>query len=650
MRRCWTAAWGAAIAITAAGPAQPAAADYDIVAGIGVDAVEATLAGLYETHVWPHAIPAADLGLSVGDLRDFSDDLPDTDGLTVGDVRLTGPPTVGVDVHRTVLATQAFAVDVHVGDGSVATSLRGSLTVPVRLATRPAGDDFELVWLVEDEEQRQEDADDSVLTIPPESPIQPKNSLVNFFTGRRIAFGLLEHVGDRRLPFSPALAVPHAAGGGSTEFRLQRADVRGVDAPERDALVVGLQFGRGPAGTLTDPFRAGSPGNVVVSIDEAFLDELADASIPAVQAKVRRKIRAKLDKVGLGALAGDIANFAIDNVQVRLVAPDRVRVTADAKFKDFCGPGPFNEIDLDFDLSGDVRISTIGGDLSFTRPAQASVDYSDSDLALCALTGGMDLAGNVLAAELATTVTAVTVGALYTGDTDPEFNRLRSVFVLDQPVPMTELLPRLSVTRASVDGRRMALQGTLRLVRDDVHTFVYAVVGTDPASGRPLPARLRRRARVELIDQDRPPPRADDIAIPEERTTVKTAGRLETTTTVDYRPPTVNETLGAGRTDGEGLVRLVVDRASGGGVARVTRSVERTNVPVPDPKVTVTTHPIGERRPDVFFRVTLRDGQVFISPRARTHRFYARNFADRRIGAPDAPQILVVAPRARRRR
>jgi hypothetical protein len=649
--------------------------EYDVVVALRIDVINQVLAGLFETHAWQNSIPVAEVEeqLSLGALRAFSDDIPDVDGLKVGALRLSRPATVSVDSERRILASQSLVLDLITTNEfppTVVTSLEATVTLPVRLATRQDVDDPELmaiVW-VTDEGHLGVDAEASSLEVSPESPIQPRNDQTLGLFTIALAILLLHALGQQELTFSPTIRVPLSALGGEVSLRLQRADLRAARRRGGDALMLGILIGRDPepepgTGSPTaidvSPFSSTSPGNVVLRVHEALLNKLAAEAVPLVEQTVRAKIKAILDDVNLGEFAAEIANFNVDSINIDLRPINNMRVTTDATFEDFCGPGPANLFDLDFDATADIQVGASGGVLEYIRPKEVDVNFSDSDLVVCAITGQFDLATGLFATEILSN-TAIIVGiSLNTGTTDPIFGRLRSLFDFDRPVPGTELLPTVNIVQTRVDSREVELVGRLDLGQDNVHTFIYARVGGDPLSGPPpLPAHLVKDALVEVIDQDVPPPKSDDIRIPKEGTTTKTIGKREITTTVEYLPPFSDDVLARGRTDDKGLVRdqrlgagpgalrgpVVIDRASRGGAVRVTRSEERTDIPNPVPQVTETTTPLNERRPDVFFRVTLKDGRVFDSRTTTDRLFLAVNLDDRRIGSPAAPLLLAVPP------
>ena len=132
----------------------------------------------------------------------------------------------------------------------------------------------------------------------------------------------------------------------------------------------------------------------------------------------------------------------------------------------------------------------------------------------------------------------------------------------------------------------------------------------------------------------------------------RTHGKVETTTTTEYLPPTGDQRLARAATDARGSVRFVLSRRSGGGHVEVTKSTERTDDPNPTPVVTSTIKPVVERRPDVYFRITLPSGDVVdtregsSSPLHPPTRFFKLNLGDRRIGRPEAPLLLLVPSQA----
>ena len=152
-------------------------------------------------------------------------------------------------------------------------------------------------------------------------------------------------------------------------LRLQRADVAAAPTQDGGTLMVGMLIGKDPQpepGTGSPSRLRVSPfatptGNVFVRAHEALLNKLAAESVPLVEQFIQDKIDPQ-DPTGR-------LDIDVDEISIDLREPNDLHVTVDAKFGNLCGPGPFNFIDLDFDLTADVEFDVFNGRLRYQRPA-----------------------------------------------------------------------------------------------------------------------------------------------------------------------------------------------------------------------------------------------------------------------------------------
>jgi hypothetical protein len=377
---------------------------------------------------------------------------------------------------------------------------------------------------------------------------------------------------------------------------------------------------------------------VSVRMHEVFLNKLAKEAVRtgAIEVPDINKSKFGIDFT---------LDVEVNDVDIDLRPLNAVEVTVDAKFVDFCGPGPFKFIDLDFDMSGTAQAAVADQQLTIIAPEDVSIDYDNTDLAVCAVTSLVDLVTVAFGAEYVFDVVTFVVIGVVIGNVEAATLRERGVFTLGQPIPGTELAPSLEIVQLVVDDDMLHVLGNLTLTTDANHTFIYLRVraaGITPFRlGPPI-----ANAKVQVIDQDRPQRLGGELGIPKEGTTTKTTGgqhhRFETTTTVELIFPTSNEELATGTTDDDGLARFVIDRRSVGGRVRITKVTEPLDDPNPIPVTRVSEFGFTEVRPDVFFRITLEDGRVFDSRQPRGGSFFAVNVNDRRIGTPQVPLLLVL--------
>lgn len=129
-------------------------------------------------------------------------------------------------------------------------------------------------------------------------------------------------------------------------------------------------------------------------------------------------------------------------------------------------------------------------------------------------------------------------------------------------------------------------------------------------------------AEVELIDQDVPRPAGDDAIPPsEEPTVVVHPTGVSVSESTRFEPPTEDDVIARGSTDADGRLRLVLTPGDlltyAGTVHTKTVIVDHGGGPgagglggggvdaIPE-----ATAPLHERKPDLFFRLRLPNGEV----------------------------------------
>ena len=584
--------------------------EFDVVASVRLEVATEVLAGLYATRVIPRGLPAGQVPLGLSQLRELSDDIPDADGLAVGALHLTAPPRAEVAPDGGVRLSQALRLDVDLVRNTAprrttVTSLSGVLHHDARPSARETTPG---VMRIELDVHPTTPTGTEEFLIDAGSPIQARDddALAAFTNLVVVAVrAALQKLGpvvvspDLRLPFDRAVRVRVLAAETGTAATSTGAG----------ALHVGVMVGFGddavagpvPAGSAldSDPFR-GSAVNVAVSLHEATLQAAAAASTD----RLERRLNAKVP----------FFTAAVESATVALRPPDTIRLAADAHITDFCGPGPFNFIDLDFSLVMEVETSVFDGTIRLEGDPE--VDFSNGDVALCALSALADIA-------LLQFVDIVFVGVLlpigivvaHSADAlDERSIDFNGVFEPHTPVPGTELAPRAEVLQVGVTEDHLILRGALTLEPDSEHIFAYVRVRQGLSNvivGGPVAG-----ARVRVMDQDAPAPPGDDFTPPVLDTPVIMRGQTQTIRLdLSFEPPSGDEVIGAATTDRDGMARLVLKRATAGGKGGtlVTKQTTFFTTVEKNPVRETFRTPLREELPDAYLRVTVSDGRAFDS-------------------------------------
>lgn len=634
------------------------AGEYDLILGIKLDVVDQTLAGLFETHAWPNILKPEDAGqlFKLDELRAFSDDVPNGEGVEVGTLHFSSPPTASFATEDRLIVNQSFKLDLDLVQSSfprrtTISTLEGTFRWNLQVnAAQDVAEPEKLKIMFASTSQSPQT---SQLEISPASPIQPRNSAalqeLKNVVFARLTFLLL----SQSFSICPIFTIPLGDG---VSLRVQRVDVQAIRTFDNvGALMIGVLIGTtpipdndsgSPSKLRNAPF-ANAITNVYFRIHEALTDKLAQA---AFKAGTIDSLLPDLDPV---------IKLKLDSVSVDLKAPNKIRLKARAKFEDFCGPGPFNFKDLHFDVTSDLElVPGLNGQINII-PEGVDINFDNSDLAVCAISGAVDLATVVFSVdtigELAIIALAKFLGPdLASGKLAFQF---KAIFDPKEPIPFTELLPKGEVVQATIRDDALEALGSLTLSRDDLHTFIYLRVSESNTPGvstpGPVPSSFQlskplKGVKVEAIDQDAPAPSGDDVIIPEARTiTLEDTKTRTITLTITYEPPQSNERLARGETDKDGLVRLVAARRTfGGKIISTRRFKSKPQKPFEEVKEGVIRRSeqiVNEERSDIFFRLTLPNGKVFDTRFLSGQGFFFQpNFNRRRIGRPDSPLNLIL--------
>jgi hypothetical protein len=639
--------------------------EYDLVVGVKLDVVNQTLAGVYETHAWPNKIKPEDAGLlfTLGDLRAFSDDIPNTDGLEVGALHLTAAPRAVFANEDRLLVSQPFKLDIDlVQTGfprrTTISTLDGTFRWNLRVGAEQDTVDVEKLKINFVSPGGVTEASTSQLEVSRDSPVQPRDAaslqaLTNAVTDKVILKLLSES-----FTISPVFTLPLGDG---VSLRVQRVDVRAIRTLDGiGALMVGVLIGTKPepdAGSGSPDRLSSAPftsaiSNVYFRVHEALANKLAQEAIDS------------------GALASKLPDLEgaltikLESASVDFREPNKLGLKVRAKLEDFCGPGPFNLKDLHFDVLTDLElVPGLNSQVSLV-PGDVDIDFDDSDQVVCAIFGAIDLLTVVFGVDTIGELLIVILFKIFgPGSVASKLAvQVEAIFDPKDHIPFTELAPKGEITQAVVSDDALEALGTLTLSRDDLHTYIYLRVlqsSTPPIAGTGhlsppgfQPVRPLKDARVEAIDQDAPAPPGDDVIVPKPRTIVVKDDKTKTVfLDIRYEPPQSNELLDKGKTDEDGLVNLVTNRATKGGKIIFTRRFKsKPQKPLDEVKegiISKTENLVTEQRSDLFFRITLPNGKVFDTRTLPGQGlFFQPNFNRRRIGDPDAPLdlVLFIAP------
>lgn len=612
--------------------------EYDLILGIKLDLVNQTLAGLFETHTWPNLVKSKEAGklFKLDELRAFSADVPTVDGVEVGALHFPAPPTASFGDRDSLFVSQSFTLDIDLVQSSIPqrrtiSTLVGTLRWNLQMNAEQDGADPQRLR-VNFVNQFPDPASDR-LEIGPGSPIQPRSAAALRLLKDAVSLRIIGLLIRQSFSICPVFTLPLGEG---VPLRVQRADVRATPTfDDVGALMVGILIGTTPtpdpnSGSTNQlqnaPFASGIT-NVYLRFHEALANKLAKVALDAGVLESKTP-----------DLPGNLT-VKLDSISVDFKAPNKLGVKARARFEDFCGPGPFNFKDLHFDITGDLQlVPGLNGQVNIV-PGDIDINFDNSDQAVCAISGLVDLATVVFAVDTVGELIVVAVAKLIGPDrlTDKLAFQFQAIFDPKENIPFTEMVPRGEVVQAAVRANALEALGSLTLRPDDRHAFLYLSV-----CSRLLvvgPSRPVAGAAVQVMDQDAPAPADDDAVPPQSTTTVQ--GSTITKVTVSVKRPIRNELLAEGSTDDDGRLFLVIDRLSTAGTI-ITKTISENTAEDSGVKITTKESPLQETRPDIFFRVKLPGEEKARDTRPSGEGlFFQPNLNSRRLGEPNAPLTLI---------
>jgi len=614
------------------------AGEYDFIFGLRLGVVNQVLAALYTGFTWPHKVEPESAGklFPLDKLKAFAEGIPDGENIQVGALHFTEPPTVTpLAGTESMILRQTFSLDIIdqvIFPHQRVTSLDGVLTYGVQVKAVIKND---LLRFVFDGVAAGAGTPEAVhIIVAPGSPLQPRSpqALANLEEAVNLnwAFGvvLLGKI-QESYSISPQVRLPVGSG---VTIRVQGVNVRSVETESEGALVVGVLLGptdtpdegAGDPNRLINPFTTPS-SNVYARVHEELLRKVVHQALDS--GELQRQASKERD------------DLRIDGADIELKT-NEIRLILKAHLVDACS---FNK-DLGFTATKTYRYSVFSGEITVTETQDVNLD--DSDVFWCTVLGALEVLIAGVAFPIIGAVLDLIVQIVHYirpvpsgGDNDPL--RLNGVFSRDLPVPGTEVLPQAGTLQSRVEELFMEANGVASLIPDNINTYVYAAfqmrIGPDPFSSAILPI---QNVKVELIDQDVPRPVGDDTVIPPSTEKTKIGPKIIRTVTSNFEPVTHDQILAQGTTDNSGQVRFIIQpsqlRTVAGTLVTITTVEDTQTGEVTSSRVTHQI--IRESHPDVFFQVTLRDGQKF-DTRGMTGGF-TLNLVSKRIGSPGAPVVL----------
>lgn len=607
--------------------------EYDLVVALRLAVLNETLAALFEGMAYPREIvDDVDALFTRERLVALSDDIPPN--IPIGPLRLTAPLTVyAVDGTENLLLVQEFSLDFR--QTILQGPLPGEITVSSLVATaqfgvavRPGVQGDELILNLADIVFPVTDTEQLRLTVAPDSPIQPRSAEALegfaaeidglFRVAVRVAVaGAVDSV-------SPIIHLPFGVG---ADLTVHDIGVR-THSDDDDVIVVGVRLatdalpveGLGNPDTLSNPFGATTLNTYARFHEALFRKVVKEAHASGALEDAARGVH--------GDLRVDGADAQLDANELQLIL--------DIRLVNACG-FIVNTIDVNVRVTVTFHFAVFQGQLFVTRTADHNID--NTDVVLCVVTELLQLATLGAAFSLIELILQLMrLAPLISTDEDREpVEIFPAVFDPTEPVPGTEVLPRVEAVQALVSEDRVESLGTLSLRPDDVNTYVYVQFKRRSAHIGEAPTPITG-ARVDILDQDQPIPPDDDASLPQTGTTSTIFGHTITDTTVRFVAPDRDQVLASGTTDGHGRVQFVLrpnQLETAAGSVETTVSTENVENEGRSKPQKTTTRPLRERLPDIYFRVTQRDGGIINS--RQLDEGFVPNLNSRRVGSAREP-------------
>ena len=544
---------------------------HDLTLGVKLDVASEILADAHRTHSIPHQVLLSNhleqdsLNQLLSLLRSSFEDVPEQQGVKIGHINLTGPPTLSpLDGTAHVIVNQPFKLDLvrvvvtgpFFGDFHLQeiTSIQGVFHFGLALEVKI--EEEKLIFRLGPlSEQVNVDSPERLrIDVNSDSPLQPQGQdEVDALAILLESFGfqdLLESI-EIRKAVSPAFDLPL---GGGVPLLVQHADIRVVDSDAGGHIMAGVLIGKEP---LPLP-GLGDPEILQVDPFEGTEDNVfADSHLMLFRTIAKQALKSgEIQKLAEGAKG----NAKIKDADVEL-KEDEICFFLKGTLVDECGAFGQNFVDVDFDGCTTIRLEGVrDGEIQFRITEELGLGDADkTDVAKCILLSFLDLQILKIAFQVFKGLITKLIGFLVDliVESSSDISGVSNLFEPNIPIPETELLPRLTVLSASVDSLSLKFHANLELVEDDVNTYIY-VLFNQISSFPPFLPRPVQDAVVELLDQDLPRPAGDDVRIPVDKQEIFAGDKILKIVTTEYEPPTIDELLGSDKTDFRGRARFVL--------------------------------------------------------------------------------------------
>jgi hypothetical protein len=595
----------------------PAPGNYDVLAGLTLAAADIAIEAVYQAGTLPHEI-ALDQSLSATELTELAGLFKvDRLGGKLRRLYITAAATLAGTIDGTSIVALTIPIRLEwiqvINTGvtpiqkliTYATgALQLTMTLVANVIPRPDPANSTMTVGAQLDTEVTSAADSPRLTLDASSPVQlispaPPNEIDG--TAVLIQNALAEQLGSSLIvPMSPSFNLPIGS------LALQHADI----VAKAGMLLAGLQLeGTGTTGA-TNPSQLVSllpsdGSNLYLQIQDSVANALIQSALENGQLTAIAKQQYS-NAVVDSASASFQNNAFVAQVSGRLV--------------DECPLW----VDLGFIDTRTVSLKLEGGSLEIDQNDSPSIAEWSNLWCLLTTLGliGLALVGGAVFGGWLGGIVGGILGFIFSNSGPFVAGKIISgleggggpdstIVDITQPIPGSNALPTLSGGFFQITNGAILIGAIVGTQRDNVNTIIYvrflvpsggiAVTATKPLAG----------VKVELMDQDKPPPPGDDASIQTPPNTSTGSGKQQVNITYTFEPPASDQTLAVGQTDVNGVARFGLLVSQLATTAGTIKEDKRYFDPDADRFVTTTTRrPVSEAKPDLYFRVTMPDGSV----------------------------------------
>jgi hypothetical protein len=624
------------------GPPPPEApGSYDVAAGVTLGVADQVLDAVYQSGTIPHQI-ALDQLLSPTVLTALGGSfVVDKPGGTISRLHITSAPTiaaiadgsseVAVEIpiqidwsHTRMLAGRQIRQLVTKATGTLQLTMALKASVAFRVPTSQS-----ILTITVELLTNTTPADSPRLTLDANSPVQRKSP-----APPNQIDGLAQIIQNAlSLQFKNRLSFPVSP---EIDAQVSTLDIRQVDVvTQGGALIVGLKVvgtnGAGSPATLRN-VTPDAQSNIFVQVQDAVANQLIQQALRngSLTAQAKQKY----------------SNASVDSASAWF-EKDAFVAQIHGSLEDEC---PFN-VDLGFTFTRKVTIKLLGGSIEIDQSDDQSIAEAGNLWCLLTTLGLIGLAalGGWVISGVGVAIGAGVVsfllsdiGGLITsnlfggggGSPTPQ------IIPLTSPIPGSDVLPTVSGGTFQVSDHVMVAGAVFGTTADNINTVIYArflapdgiaIMQTKPLAG----------VKVELMDQDAPAPAGDDVVPVVPHDTVTVHNEIIDSTKYSYEKPGSDQKLAEGQTDLDGTVRFALLKSdlitTAGDIKAV---ITHTDINADKDKTTISRSPVGELKPDLYFRITMPDGSV-VDSRKFSGGFF-ENFSSSRIGTLANPLTITL--------